>query len=401
MIVMDILKVYQAIIKALNNAVNESDLENLDTYLKDNSKVSIFYQLVRIEYLTLLCMKKYDLGKAKKSINARIKEEKRKERIIFFKRVAVAASFLLIIGFSFYGLYKGKIGNPSTQLIANQIVESGSNKAILTLGNGEEILLEEGSGYKNEWLSSNGEELMYTTQNDLRNGKGNSFNYLTVPRGGQFLLNLSDGTKIWVNSESQLKYPSSFVSGEERVVELIYGEAYFDVSPSENHQGASFTVLTKSQRINVLGTAFNLRAHKNDSTITTTLTEGKVVVESGNAKKFLVPNQQSVINHNSDDITIEEVDASVNSSWVRGLFIFEDKSLYQMTEDLAKWYNIEVFFESKKITDIPFTGILERTKTLNELLEIIEATSGDDFEFELKNRVLLLKEKRKGQDLRQ
>ncbi len=385
------LKIYKTIVKFLNKEASSKELENLETSLKDANNIPLFNQLVRIDYIISLCMKKYDLDKAKEAVNIKLKTKKREKRLNYFKYTSIAASIVLIISISIYINNNTRSGGATTDVLVNQTIESGSNKAVLTLESGKKIVLEKGKQYRGENLSSNGEEVVYSSQKDVDKKGKQRYNYLSVPRGGQFFLKLSDGTQVWVNSESRLKYPINFVSGETRKVELEYGEAYFEVSPSEKHNGASFNVSTGSQEIHVLGTKFNVRANRDDNAIVTTLAEGKVRVEKNNNRQLLKPDQQSIINDGSNQIIVEHVDASVITSWVRGLFIFEDESLHEMMDVLSRWYNVEVFFESEKFRNIPFTGVLERTKSLNQLLEIIEASSEGEVKFEIKDNVLLIK----------
>ena len=381
-------KVHKKIIKFLNKAASESELEELDDLLQKEDNITIFNRLVKMDYLISLCMKKYDLAEAKQSFQTKLKMEKRRVRLMYYKRISIAASVLIILAISMY-----KIGfvNPQTEIdLPVEIVESGSNKAILTLEDGSEIALEKGKTYKTGQLTSDGEEIFYTSD-ETKETAALTYNYLTIPRGGQFFLKLSDGTKVWLNSESKLKYPTSFAQNKPRNVELIYGEAYFEVSPSKDNNGTSFHVQTKQQDLGVLGTEFNVRALKHKPEIITTLVGGKITVNNTRETIHLIPNQQTIISEDSQAIILNEVDTSVVTAWVKGLFIFEDASLDSMMDDLSRWYDVEVFFESQQLKDIPFTGILERTKSLNTLLKIIEASNEDEMKFEIKNNILIIK----------
>ena len=151
----------------------------------------------------------------------------------------------------------------------------------MTLADGSKIALEKGTPVQTQNANSNGEELIYESS---KNTSRLVYNYLTIPRGGQFVIKLSDGTKVWLNSASQLKFPVAFIEGESREVELVYGEAYFEVSPSTAHKGAHFQVYNKKQKVEVVGTEFNIKAYKDESNIYTTLVNGKVNVETGNKK---------------------------------------------------------------------------------------------------------------------
>src|SRR5690606_40703343 len=123
--------------------------------------------------------------------------------------------------------------------------------------------LEKGDSIQTHNAISNGEEIIYNNNTSRQL----VYNYLTIPRGGQFQLTLSDGTRVWLNSETQIKYPVSFTDGESRQVELVYGEAYFEVSHSTEHKGSDFIVYNQNQEVQVLGTEFNIKAYKDDSNI--------------------------------------------------------------------------------------------------------------------------------------
>src|SRR5690606_37373987 len=143
-----------------------------------------------------------------------------------------------------------------------------------------------------------------------------------------------------------LKYPVHFVSGKTREVELVYGEAYFDVSPSVHHQGAKFTVKNESQSINVIGTEFNVKAYHTENEIVTTLVEGKVEIEKEKDRVFLNPNQQSVLNKHNDVMEIKEADVAQEISWLKGLYSFDDTSLVDIMRTLSRWYDFDVVFKN-------------------------------------------------------
>src|SRR5690606_24930608 len=159
--------------------------------------------------------------------------------------------------------------------IVNKNIDTGSDKATLTLEDGSHIVLGKGTSYNTQNARSNGEKIVYgAAESDIAKVV---YNFLTVPRGGQFHVVLSDGTEVWLNSESQLKYPVNFKKGQTRQVELVYGEGYFVVSPSSDHGGTKFVVFNQFQEIEVLGTEFNIKAYKEEENIYTTLVEGKVI----------------------------------------------------------------------------------------------------------------------------
>lgn len=377
---------HNLIIKFLNKEANRRELEELDDWLSDQNNITIFNNLVRIHYLTTSCMADYDLHKAKESIKQKVKSNKRKSRLHTYTKISIAASILLAIGLIFGGRYFKK----ETVSVPNKIV-IGSDKAVLTLENGDQVALEKGKSFQKGTMRSNGEQIVYGTHERTDDGDDVLYNYLTIPRGGQFYLQLSDGTKVWLNSETKLKYPVTFHEGQTREVELVYGEAYFEVTPSTHNKGSDFSVVSNDQTISVLGTEFNVSAYKDDDEIVTTLVGGRIALEKGNSRKTLRPNQQSRIQKNMDQIEVIDMDASQAISWVNGVFIFDGESLDEIMKVLSRWYDIDVIFESAQRKDFNFTGILERTKSFDDILTLIGVASQGEVKFEVKNKTVHIK----------
>ena len=385
-------EIEKIIVKFLSQEANHSDLEELEDLLNNDEDISVFNSFVKTQYLSTLSMTEYDVDKAKEFIKSRLKKDARTSRINLYKRMAVAAMVMLVLGTAFYLYYITEEVSAPEVVIQPHKIEVGTDKAILTLENGDEVALEEGKNFKTEKVISNGKELIYGPQDQRKTvDQKQLYNYLTIPRGGQFFVKLSDGTEVWLNSETKLKYPVKFKEGTTRNVELLYGEAYFKVSPSTSHQGAAFHVLTKSQEIDVLGTEFNVKAYNNDNVMSTTLVEGKIRIKKGAVGKILIPNQQARVNHESDEISIEEIDVSQEISWVKGLFSFNEKPLEEIMTVLSRWYDIEVVFAKAKQKKFVFTGILERTETVEDILKLIKATSEDQIQYEINSKTIIIK----------
>lgn len=303
----------------------------------------------------------------------------------FFK-YAVAVCLFLLISITF--IVNNNQPETLTPILVNHSIKIGTNRAILTLENGTLIPLESHKSYKVGNVSSDGEALVYTP-NDERSSTETIYNTLTIPRGAQFFVQLSDGTKIWLNSESQLKYPVNFVEGKPRHVELVHGEAYFDVSPDKNHKGSKFVVKSGLQEIEVVGTEFNVSAYSDDAFIYTTLVEGKVAITLDEIKKDLKPNQQAVVNTKTQNIQIESIEVYDNISWKDGVFSFNQMPLKNIMKVLARWYDVDVNFENKELESVEFNGILKKDQHLRDILEIIKTTNNLDFE--IKNKTITLK----------
>lgn len=275
-------------------------------------------------------------------------------------------------------------------IVNNQIVP-GDDKAILTLETGEEVNLDKDVPYTAENVQSDGENIVYNEASDPEStAKEIAYNFLTVPRGGQFQLTLSDGTHVWLNSDTKLKYPVRFKVGEPRVVELLYGEAYFDVSPSTMHKGAKFEVINKAQSVEVLGTEFNIKAYKDEVTVYTTLVAGRVKIRTQELVQDLVPNQQSQLNTANRTIDVSQVDVYNEIAWKEGIFSFDDKSLKDIMTVLSRWYDIDVVFETKSLESERFVGVLKKNYSIETILSIFQKANIING-YEINNKSVIIK----------
>ena len=382
-------KIQIILVKYLSKEANIDEIEELDRWLIKKENISIFNSYVQTDYFTSIFMTKYDLQMAKSKIHNRIRLIERRNKLERYKKIAFAASIILLVGVSLFNQFYFN----ETIIIKDPIVV-GTDKAVLTLENGDQVILEKGQKFQNKTVNSDGKELTYTIKNRSSSNYKNekiASNFLTIPRGGQFSLNLEDGTKVLLNSDSKIKYPVKFIKGKNRQVELLYGEAFFDVSSSQNNNGSEFIVSTKTQKINVLGTKFNIKAYSEDDIITTTLVEGKVKVGNGKNQILLSPNQQSKVDSNSPVINVSNVDVSQQISWINGLFSFNDTSLEDIMHTLSRWYDSEFIFKSANQKGFIFSGILERTKSIEDILLIIEKTSSsNEINFEINNKTIII-----------
>ncbi|AUP80174.1 FecR family protein [Flavivirga eckloniae] len=298
--------------------------------------------------------------------------QKEKKPIKLYWKYAVAASVLLMATLTIFLNKKAIQQQFDEPIIVNNDIEVGTDKAVLTLEDGSKVPLGKGQKYQTNNISSNDKEIVYNaiskTEPEI------SYNYLTIPRGGQFFVKLSDGTKVWLNSESQLKYPKFFIEGELREVELVYGEAYFEVSPSSDHKGAKFKVFTGDQEVEVLGTEFNIKAYQDENHIYTTLIEGSIALSNGVKKQKLNPNEQLVLNVNTKGIQVNPINVKNEISWKKGDFVFSRKSLKYIMKVLERWYDVNVVFSNSSLQDIEFTGELGKNQNIEEILILIKNT---------------------------
>lgn len=375
------------ITKFLTNEANIDELRQLELWINNPKNEILFFEHIKTNAFANMVVSKYDIKKAKKDILGSIRKEKRKSNNIL--KYVAAAVFIGILASSYFfrdSVFNSPIEN--SPVIVNSI-ETGTDKATLTLSDGSVVALEKGASFKTKNANSNGEQIVYGAAKKNKNSK-TRYNYLTVPRGGQFFIKLSDGTQVWLNSESQLKYPESFIDGETRKVELLYGEAYFDVSPSTEHKGAKFQVFSQSQEIEVLGTEFNIKAYKDETNIYTTLVEGKVVVDNGVLKQNLIPNQQSTLNVLNNNMSVAIVDVFTEISWKNGVFSFKGKSLKDIMKVISRWYDIDVIFESAELEGVTFKGVLGKDQNIEEILLTIKTLSIIK-DYEITNNKIILR----------
>lgn len=292
----------------------------------------------------------------------------------------VAASLILALGMSFFLL---RLRESPVEMAANDIVP-GSAKAVLVLPGGEKVDLVArdsldmhlGSGVR---LTNHQSRLVY----DAEEKAGEiQYNELRVPRGGEYDIELADGTKISLNSSSSLIYPEMF-AGDERVVSLS-GEAYFEVAKSEK----PFWVKVGNLALKVYGTSFNINTHV-EGKIRTVLVEGKVGISvAGQKECILMPSQLAEFDVDKGTIEVRDVDVFPYIAWTRGEFVFEGERLETIMETLSLWYDMEVFYANERMKDLHFTGIVKRYEDVDVILNVLEKTVS--VHFNRKGKVLII-----------
>ncbi len=307
---------------------------------------------------------------SRKSWN-RLQERLRPKRKRSFRIRYVAAVAACLAGVFFLAThYLYKDAEPEQQPVQTMglLQNHGQRKATLKLTNGETIEVADSAMTLNEELLTEAETASVQVTPD-RNAE--KLNEVSVPRGGEFSLTLPDGTKVWINSESVLRFPSSF--SDTRKVSL-QGEAYFDVAKT----GTPFEVTTDAMTIRVLGTQFNVSAYHAESALAT-LVQGGVEVENANGKVRLAPGQQAVIPSDKSGITVREVNVSMYTAWVTGIFDFNDTPLEDITQQLSRWYDVEVDYAQPALRRIRFSGTILRKESLGYALELIQKVSDVKF----------------------
>lgn len=304
-------------------------------------------------------------------------------------RYLAAASVVAIIGigtfFLFFNQRQNKIYTGQKKVLIQNDVVPGGDRAILTLADGRQIVLDSASngalaqqgGIK---VIKIGGKLTYDSQGDA---KEVLYNTITTPKGGQFQLELADGTKVWLNAASSFKYPTSF-KGKERTVELS-GEGYFEVA---HNAAMPFHVKVNAMDVQVVGTHFNINSYSDEPAVKTTLLEGRVLVKNKGNEVYLNPGQQAVLLPGKDNLIIAN-DVNVNEvvAWKNGRFLFNDTDIETIMRQAARWYDVGVVYENKMTGVI--SGGLPRTENISQFLKILEATG--KVKFEINGRQIIVK----------
>ena len=211
-------------------------------------------------------------------------------------------------------------------------------------------------------------------------------NQLIVPRGGEYRITLSDGTRVWLNAASVLTFPPVF-AGNERKVRLV-GEAFFEVTPDT---ARPFIVATARMDIKVLGTSFNVSVYEDEETVHTTLVKGSVEVQPVQQEAIMLkPGEQACLAGNR--MTVKAVNTRQFTSWIDGKFMFCNTALEEISKQISRWYDVDIFFSSEQVKTICFTGAILRFEPLEELIRMIENTS--NVRFSVKGKTIVISEQK-------
>ena len=333
-----------------------------------------------------------DFSKAEKEIWEAISPSK----IVtpFYKRyTSIAAAAILMLGVSlsiyFYTnpYQSNSVKNKAT--VAKKI-EHGGNKAILTLADGKKIILDEAangelvkvSGIKITKAADG--RLVYSIADQAKNDGKILFNTIETPKGGQYQINLPDGSSVWLNAASKITFPTRFI-GSERKVNLS-GEGYFEIAKNKK---MPFKVVTALQEVEVLGTHFNINSYTDEANTKTTLVEGSVKVKllSEQQSSVLKPGEQAVITSNK--LKVDDVDVEAVIAWKNGYFRFDDEELESIMHKVERWYNVDVVYNNEKMKSEKLGGITTRFSEVDDLLKMLELTGKVKFKIDGRKIIVL------------
>jgi transmembrane sensor len=291
---------------------------------------------------------------------------------------AAAVVFLLVLA---GGIWQWVVYRQTHQLADTEgrfrnDVAPGVSKARLLMGNGDIVDLSatangniglQGSAQVNK------QDSMLVYQHTGNKGtKEVVYNTLEIPRGGQYCVVLPDGTRVWLNAASSLRFPTAFM-GKTREVTL-HGEGYFEVAKDAGHP---FVVQLEKGAVEVLGTHFNITDYADEQTVATTLLEGAVRVQQGGAATILQPGEQSKWSRENRPPQVSKVDTEATIAWKNGLFTFSNTDINEVMRQLARWYDVEVVYEAP--VNIRLNGMISRYSSLSQVLKILELTGEAHF----------------------
>ena len=396
-------RIASLIVGNMQHNLTSEERQELDAWLKEGGENFLLYEeLMDEEKLgeALDEMHAIDQESAYAKLSQRILSNEPSPKRITIWWYMVAAALLIIAGGITY-MYINKNSKPAATpmvVIASKKppgLQPDSKKALLLLNDGSAISLNE---MNNGFVVQQGN----VTVNKKRNGEleyvitgnadNNSTNYNTIqtPRGSEYKVVLNDGTRIWLNAASTLRFPIHF-SNDLRKVQLT-GEAYFEVAHMTSPHSPSgeggvkkipFIVGVDNMEVQAIGTSFNISAYKEDSNTQTTVVEGLVKVSRKHKDHLLSPGKKLVANDTS--IAIEDADVKTETGWRTGDFVFHNSSLQIVMNELARWYDMDVVYE-QPAPSLHFTGEIPRDAAINKVLEMLEYTGG--VHFTINNRVI-------------
>jgi len=385
-------------IQFFNNTASIEEKDEFKNYLKDSSNDELLKELMLKTWHHMENSGKfYSSGESEhmlgKILNTHSAEAtgstQTKRRVLFISRVAAAAVVALILSIGIFWFNRNSIVSSPEQnndLAIGKVVP-GRDKAILTRANGSTVILdtvkdgELSDDDRTQIIKVNGMVLYnrkLVSENNII-----EYNTISTPVGGQYQIVLPDGTKVWLNAASSLRFPLSF-NRSKRIVDLK-GEAFFEVKRNIKQP---FIVKTKEAlEVEVLGTSFNVMTYDDEASIITTLVEGHVNIHKGNDKIRMLPNEQVVLNKSKNALTKGEADVREAIAWKEGMFYFNDDDIASIMRKLSRWYNIEVTYKNS-ISHRHYTGGIKRQSDIIKVFELLEMTGG--IKFEMSKRTVIV-----------
>ena len=382
----NLYKISELIIKEMNGLLSGNEKDMLHKWLKNNpDSIELYKKLQDKQFLShrIESYSNYNSIKAWQNVEHRISEKVITKRLKPAEYLKIAAAILipLLIASSIFIYKKTSYNNKITEASFIQDIKPGCKKAELTLSTGKKIVLNSNQSkikIKDEAgtkIINTNIFLLYSLDESKDKNQKVVYNSIKTPKGGEYSIKLSDGTKVWLNAATTLIYPVAFRDSIRNV--SLEGEAYFEVAENKEKP---FVVTTENIDIIVLGTSFNISSYNDDDMFATTLVEGKVKINTNNNKYNLKPGQHFSLIKSSSETNIKEVNTELYTTWKDGNFIFENETLESILKQFSRWYNFTSYFKYEELKLYEFSGNLSRYKSPQKLFDMIEQISDVRFE---------------------
>lgn len=388
----------QLLAKQFAGDLSDADRKQLKLLEQEEDKKEIL-SAVRENGLDFDRLERYqafDIEEARKKVDWKIRFSQKNKKRNFVKILRYAAVIALPLALAVYMVYFADITQPYMQGQISAEIKPGETKAQLYLSDGRIVDLEQqqkdliqetdGSVIEKDLGGLNYQAIPQTDKPEKEVG-----NVVVTPVGGEYQLTLSDGTKVWLNAKSEIRYPVRFTGSVRKV--KISGEVYFEVAKDAKKP---FIVDANDVEIKVLGTQFNIKAYPDDRSIQTTLVEGAVQLKAqGLSGKItsvdLTPGRQADYDRFSKRVEAKEVDVERFIAWKKGKFVFEKESLDDIMRELERWYGIKVFFQSNELKEMRFSARINRYGNIDDILNKMQQTT--DVHFDIKDNIIQIKKK--------
>lgn len=380
---------YELIISYILGELSDDEVKALELWINECSENKSIYEEILKDYMFVRFSHKDKLIDKDKSYTAISELLIKPRRTLFYYSVAASIIVMFAIGSLLV------INNKSVDTVVDKVADTkilpGEQKAVLFLSSGEKLNVSDNNTSLKE---SDGTSVVIDSLKGVSyERKGNVldkkliYNKIVVPRGGEYSATLSDGTKVWLNAESELRFPVDFI-GDKRVV-YLKGEGYFQVAHDKNKP---FILSINDFRLKVFGTEFNVNAYKKDI-VETVLVNGSVGLHKVGADKqqMLKPGELGALDMESGHVTVSEVDVNQYIAWKNGDFVFVNEDLESIMTKLGRWYDLEVFYQNSECKELRFSGDMKRYDDIKDFLFFIEKSS--DIKFRIKGRSVIIGKK--------
>lgn len=348
----------------ITGRIDDVGREELERWKSESPENMRLYELYRSEDFfasKLEFIREYSAKEAFDEFTEKVNQVKsRRRRLIFYRYAAAVVVVFILSGMLYLNLREPE----PVPVKVTQKIQPGSFKAILTQPDGQKIDISDTTYLA--FVEKNIEPETSFGKEGQSKDTAVRYHTISIPRGGEYDLTLSDGSRLRMNSESEIRIPVRFSKIQRDV--YMKGEIYFDIAPDAKHP---FVVHTHQGNIRVLGTSFNVRDYQDEAFQETTLVSGKVAFQTEDKNTYLNPGEQLRLNKENGETVVEEVDVRLYCSWKDGRFVFEKQRLENIMNTVARWYNINVFYENQSVKDILFTGNIKRYGDLDQVIEML------------------------------